>query len=87
MDVEALGDLPNVLLLVDLDRLTLVIVVNLHAEEVGGLAEVGNLVALSHETAIVVESLVGAHAYAVVDEAGGHCDNVLTLSVKLDVRA
>ena len=65
LDVEALGDLLDVLLLVDLDRLVLMIVVNLHAEEVGGLAEVRDGIALSHEPAIVVESPVGTHTDAV----------------------
>ena len=45
------------------------------------------VVALSHETAIVVESLVGTHADAVVDEAGSHRYNVLTGGVELDVCA
>ena len=61
------------------------IVVNLHAEEVGQLTEVRDGVALSHEPAIVIESLVGTHTDAVVDERSSHCDNMLTFSVEFDV--
>ena len=83
----ATSQLKKEALLVDLDRLVLVIVLNLHAEEVGGLAEVRNGVAFGHEPAIVVKSLVGAHTDTVVDECSSQHDNMLTFSIDLDICA